>query len=676
MKNLVDAASKKIGRIRSFRWWGYFIATIIGIFVFVSVIPSCSVASSSKFGTLVNKNIKDETSFVSETKSLEEIIANLPTAEEIRALPLAPHPRLLASEARFAEIKEQIKTDETMRKWYEKLKWKANFFVRDRQLPRYEVIAPGHLLPVSQRLVERVSTLALVYLIENDQIYLDKAWQELVSAAQFPDWNPDHFLDTAEMTHAFAIGYDWLYKQWNQEQKSLLSNTILQKGLQPGLNGYKQEARWTEVENNWNQVCNGGNGIGAIAILEEYPQIASQVLYEALKRLPNAMQHYAPDGAWQEGLHYWHYATSHNTLILAALNTAVATDFELSKIPGFADTGFFPVYMTNPFGLPFNFADGKYRNIEAPELFWLSKQFEQPVYAQYQLKHAAPEAMDLIWYEPSLNLAKSSKKLSPDKYFPTAQIVSMRSDWENYQGIFVGFKAGDNQASHGNLDLGTFVLDALGTRWAIELGPDSYSLPGYFDKNNQRWTYYRMRAEGQNTLVINPNECPDQNIDAKARIVRTNFQPTKAYAIADLTPAYTPDVRRLKRGIALENQRHQVLIQDEIKADSPIDVFWFMHTQANIEISEDGQSAILSQDRAKLIAKILGNGEHRFTQTDAKPLSTSPIPQDQTQNTNVKKLTIELKKVTDSQLAVLFTPLLEDQKLTPQKPKVKSLARW
>ena len=24
-------------------------------------------------------------------------------------------------------------------------------------------------------------------------------------------WNPGHFLDTAEMMHAVAVGYDWLY---------------------------------------------------------------------------------------------------------------------------------------------------------------------------------------------------------------------------------------------------------------------------------------------------------------------------------------------------------------------------------------------------------------------------------------------------------------------------------
>ena len=38
------------------------------------------------------------------------------------------------------------------------------------------------------------------------------------------------------------------------------------------------------------------------------------------------------------------------------------------------------------------------------------------------------------------------------------------------EALFIGFKAGDNRVNHSHLDLGTFVLDALGQRWAIDLG--------------------------------------------------------------------------------------------------------------------------------------------------------------------------------------------------------------
>ena len=656
------------------RWWRYSIVSLIGIFLFSIFIPSCTYLSSANFDVLV-RDKKPEA--IADQKSLAEILANLPTAEQIQAMPLAAHPRLLASAARFAEIRQQIQKDEVMQQWYQELKWKANYYVRDTELPKYTIDGAAQLLPVSRRLVERISVLGLVYLISGEPQYLNKTWQELEAVVQFRDWNPTHFLDTAEMTYGVALAYDWLYDSWNQTQKSLLRQAIIEKGLKPALVGYSLAERWTEVENNWNQVCNSGIGLGALSILSEKPAIASQALAMALSKLPLAMQHYAPDGGWSEGIHYWHYGTLHNTLLLAALNTSMGKDFDLSLMTGFAETGFFPIYLTNQSGLPFNFADSKYRPIDAPEMFWLSRRFEQPAFAQYARQRKDPSAMDLIWYHPEVE-AENFSSLALDRYFQSVEVVSLRSDWQDKEGIFFAFKAGDNQAYHGNLDLGTFVLDAMGIRWAVDLGGDDYSLPGYFDRAKQRWDYYRMRTEGQNTLVINPDRDPDQNINATAEIVRTKFTPEHAYAIADLTPAYTPEVNQVTRGIALKNQRQQALIQDEIKTEQAIDVYWFMHTNADINIAPDRKSVLLSQDGKQLAAQILGTGECYFSQMFAEPLATSPTPTRQAKNNSLKKLTIELNSVTNSQIAVLFTPVDNNQpiSLSNRTTKIKSIKRW
>jgi hypothetical protein len=70
-------------------------------------------------------------------------------------------------------------------------------------------------------------------------------------------------------------------------------------------------------------------------------------------------------------------------------------------------------------------------------------------------------------------------------------------------------KAGQNSGAlhqnHNDLDVGDFVLDAMGQRWAGELGSGDYDSDGYFNgthQTDQRWTYYRKKTEGQNTLVI------------------------------------------------------------------------------------------------------------------------------------------------------------------------------
>jgi hypothetical protein len=90
------------------------------------------------------------------------------------------------------------------------------------------------------------------------------------------------------------------------EQRRLLRQAIVAKGLREGLKVYDSKKGWARNENNWNQVCNGGLLSGALAIADAEPQLASRIVSKAVQSVPLAMKHYAPDGAgdgspnWQE----------------------------------------------------------------------------------------------------------------------------------------------------------------------------------------------------------------------------------------------------------------------------------------------------------------------------------------------------------------------------------------
>jgi hypothetical protein len=217
------------------------------------------------------------------------------------------------------------------------------------------------------------------------------------------------------------------------------------------------------------------------------------------------------------------------------------------------------------------------------------------------------------------------------------------------------------------------VLDALGKRWAEDLGADDYNLPGYF--GGQRWNYYRLRAEGHNTLVINPGNGPDQDPGAFARIVRFESHADRSFAIANLTRAYARDANQVERGVALLD-RHQTLVQDEIRAGKANDVWWFMHTPAEIQFTGDGTTATLSQGSARLEARILSPAQARFTVADAEPLPTSPHPDKQAKNKGVRKLVIHLSGVTDVRVAVLFVPFREGEAPAKDVRKIVALREW
>ncbi len=580
-----------------------------------------------------------------------------------------PHPRLLATERDFATLKERVKTEPRLQEWSASLATRAQTILG--QAPsRYEIPDGLRLLATSRRVLDRIYTLGLVYRLQGDRRYLDRAWKELEAAAHFPDWNPRHFLDTAEMTHAFAIAYDWLYDDWSADQRQTLREAIVQMGFTPALKTYRARNWWAAARHNWNQVCNGGMGLGALALADVDPQPAGEILHDALASLPLAMAEFAPDGAWKEGPGYWNYATSYNVVLLAALQTALGTDFGLSDMRGFNETGSFPLYLTGPLGRTFNYADGGDNAIRAPQMFWLARRFQHSEFAWYEQRLASPSAQDFLWFTTNDRDPKSLN-LPLDKYFRGAEVVALRSAWEDPKALFVGFKGGDNKANHSHLDLGSFVFDALGVRWAVDLGADDYNLPGYFGK--QRWDYYRLRAEGQNTLLINPGEGPDQDPAAAAPVISFHAAPERPFAVVDLTSAYRKSATKAWRGLILPD-RNALLVQDEVQCARPVDLWWFMHTPAAIEIEPDGHVARLQQMGVQLRAQILVPSGAAFQMMDAQPLASSPHPERQAKNEKVKKLAIHLSGLTETRLAVLLTPQNEKRSATP--PKVVALSDW
>ncbi|HEY7199674.1 MAG TPA: heparinase II/III family protein, partial [Candidatus Dormibacteraeota bacterium] len=466
--------------------------------------------------------------------------------------------------------------------------------------PERVLIGP-RLLTVSRTVLDRVTTLALLYRLDSDRRWAARAREELMAAAAFSDWNPPHFLDVAEMSYAFAIGYDWLYDALSADDRATIRRALVEKGLQPAAQEYASRAFWTRANHNWNLVCNGAMAVAALAIGDEEPGIAGTVLAQALASLPIASATYAPDGAWPEGAAYWEYGTLYLVSVLASLTSALGTDFGLSEAAGLATTGRFRLHLTGPSGLFFNFADATARAGDAPMLFWLARRYDDPVLAVAARDAATgrSSARDLLWYD-ARGVPTDFAAVPLDARYQATQLAFFRSAWNDKDALYVGFKGGDNTANHAHLDLGTFVLDALGQRWAVDLGPDDYDLPGYFGP--ERWTYERLKTSGQNTLLLD-----GANQDPKATAPLTAYRSSvdSAFAIADLTAAYAESgATRVNRGITLRDNRTRVLIQDEVETTKPVELTWTMHTQADVELQ--GDRALLSQGGAVLEARLLG----------------------------------------------------------------------
>lgn len=585
------------------------------------------------------------------------------------------HPRLIIPDGDWNALKTKIQGDEHTLDGLSHLLSIADGIVDD-PVSTYSIPDGIRLLATSRQVLSRIYTLALAYRMSDDDEdkddYLNRAWAELGAAANFPDWNPSHFLDTAEMTHAFAIGYDWLFDVWTSEQKEVIRNAIINFGLNEYLTAHENQESWLISESNWNTVTNGGIGLGALAVAETDTELAWDIINKSLMSMENgeSIATLGPDGAWYEGPGYWSYATKYLFIYAAALESAVGSSFYILDVPGVSVTGNFPVYMSSPTTHIFNFADCGDWPIRAPWLYWLDEKFDNPLYSWFQTNISLYynlnliHALDLIWYTPD-NGSPVELGLDLDAYFRETEVVTLRSSWGDDNALFAGFKAGNNDVGHSHLDLGEFVFDALGERWVFDLGPDNYNLSGYFytsgEFDDQRWQYYRLRAEGNNTLVINPDALADQDPLAKTEIIRYSSENDGVgTAIADLTDAYDEKgATRVWRGISLINNRTQILLQDEISTQSGSEVWWFMniHEETEVAFYDDNKRVVLSKNSKQLDIRILDPDIGSFLLQDGTPLSTSPNPA--WQSLTDKKLAIHLSNVTDVTVPVLFTPITQ-----------------
>lgn len=591
-----------------------------------------------------------------------EVLVTASDAERVLLSTLRrSHPRVILRSDDLARVRDMITREPLARQWRDRLHGEAVRILSEPPVER-TLVGP-RMLAQSRHALDRISILALLYHLEGNRRHAERARQELLAVSAFEDWNPSHFLDVAEMAHAVALGYDWLYDVLDSPERIAVRRALITHALKPALERYRAQKEWVTATHNWNQVCNGGMVLAALAIADEERELASFVLGRALESVRRGLGGFAPDGGWEEGPGYWHYGTRYLVYLLAALETALGTDFGLSRAPGFGETGLFRLHFVGPTGLRFNFADATEREEAAPHLFWLARRFNRPLYAWIERQTTVrPHALDLLWFDPR-GQGPRSEGTPTDVVFRGIQAAFFRSAWEDPNAVFVAMKGGDNRANHSHLDLGTFVMDADGVRWAMDLGPDDYDLPGYFSRQH-RYAYYRLKTEGHNTLVLG-----DQNQSPAARAPILGFSSTRdhAFVLADLIEGYAGRAEKVWRGLALLGRQH-VLVQDELQALKPVSVRWGMHTRAEVQL--DGRRARLTDGSASLMARILEPAGASFEVAPVTP------PPGQNPNTGVRKLIVRLPgAVTQARIVVLLSPVRVPG-LPDFLPTITPLSSW
>jgi len=611
------------------------------------------------------------------------------------------HPRIYVTD--WEVIKQKIATDENCKAWYDQIIRHADAQVGTPTVEYYRN-ARNTVNDATTNFKRNIIPVAAAYCLTGEQKYLDKVYQDLVNAGTWPDWGHDAYLCTAHMMFAYGVCYDWLYNDFTPQQREKVIEAWMKNGFTAAVQayeGYGVGTGWINASNNWGMVCHGSNMVAAIAIANDKPELANYILAQGAMRIPKTFDEISADGGYAETLGYWDYGVRHLVKIMAALDSSVLPGksipsvLQFKDITGLNNSGDFPIYYNGTTGA-INFGDGILDITHSPIMYYLSTKYNKPEYTWYNLDitnhpkapsiSAQGAVLALMWFDPSMNKAPE-EGFKLDKFYSSTEKygtngISMRSSFEDPDALFIAAHAGDETMSHSNLDAGGFVLDWMGKRWVYMYGrntrgiTDCYGWPNYNTKTEEgRYQYYITRGEANNTFIINPKPGkPDMYYQYFSEVSKYEAGVNTSYGVINMTPT-NEDYKSAQRGIMLTGNRDVVVVQDEIQAKAPSEIYWFVNTDAEITIAEDGKSALWEMEGDRMLVRITsGPADAKFGIMPTAPLPTSPDPDIQP-DLEGHKMFIHMTNVTETTLTVEYVPLGEGEGI-PAPLLVKPIADW
>lgn len=561
-----------------------------------------------------------------------------------------PHPRLWLSQAGESEFRKSLESDPLRARMQAAVMAEAEKILTQRTC-RYEIPDGKRLLAESRLAIRNVMFTAWAWRCGGGEQFRTRAIAELDAACALKDWNPSHFLDTAEMATAVATGYDWLHPTLDPTQRKTYERAIIEKALKPAMAVYDKGGWWTRPSNNWAQVCGAGIALAAAAVAGNDEGLSETLFKKGLALVEQCGKFYQPDGMYPEGPAYWQYGTSYHTALLGACGPL---GVPVGESPGLRPAGLAMLHLTSPNGLTWNFADGISRaDTPTSPQCWLARHFNdagQSMAVRTQLEdvpRGASRELARDRFSPLavLWLPKAVKAGEPAlaAVFQGGQAAAMfRSGWQS-KDAYLAIKGGTPAASHGHMDVGSFVYDAHGRRWLHDMGPDNYNLPGYFGKS--RWSYYRLQNRSHNTLEIGGSL---QNAEASPCPVTASVATGPLLgATFDLTSAYAGSAGHVTREVKFDPLCGRAILTDLITRPSG-DVVWRAITDANIEIT--GDTVTLRIQDARITLRRLSEAGV-WSVENTKPPTAAENP-----NEGFKALVLTAKKAATVSLVVEITP--------------------
>ncbi|MES2594827.1 MAG: heparinase II/III family protein [Verrucomicrobiota bacterium] len=637
---------------------------------------------------------------------------------------LKTRPRLIHAQQGWEHLKGLTASDPVYAKMVANLKAAGEKLLETPELTRVFGEQQGTVTPASKAMF-RMATLGALHFLDGDPRWKERGIREMVAItdpATFQNWYVDEPAVTADFLIAACLGYDFFKDGFTAKQVTEVKTYMIEKGIgalsakikgEPVPESAKGKAAGVveakgkapppkpakkedvDVYDSEHMAMASALILSAICLADEDPGAARQAIDGAAKVFGKGMTQFAPAGLWPEGMEDGEKVLDYAIMVMQTLKTNTGADFGFSMVEGLPQAGLARLHLVGPTGSLFNYGDTAGSSLSRPWVStWLAGvhgNLGQKALTAGSSPGTETALLNLaghvMYYNP--HAAGDGTPDSTDYGVVGGQIAAMRSAWDR-NGFYVALKGGDNSILTSQLDIGTFVLEAGGKRWGIDLGGETDRAPGFapFDPKDptrtKRYQLYLEGTRGQNTLEIGQlEEAPapkkgqpapkpvistNQSIDGKSAIAFAKSTPEVGMAAVDMKDAYSKAVKEAHRGVmVVRGAKPYVLIQDDLTVKNNTPVTWKMHTKATVAVT--GKTATLTDAKDTLHAVILSPEGATFVTEDAP----TPPSEQERKLTGVHLLKVSLGEVKGPQKISIAFSLGEPLALPPV---VKPVMEW
>ena len=450
---------------------------------------------------------------------------------------MTPHPRLYTTRAELDRLREPVELPILQRAAAE-MSRQAEEYAGTLEL-KYNPDTHNALLVRAREMQARVVTLLVRWRQTGETRFRAAAMDHLRAMAAWEHWSwdawlyadPDfhHWYDLSygENATTLALAYDWLHETLTREEHSLLVEQARARGLEPFVsvveqrpspNGYLQGTWVGSPYSNWNTVCAGGAGMLALAMSEEFPELAERVLALA----EDSMRPYfeglrETNGGWVEGIGYWNYGHRYGFMYLFSHTNATGRPHPFLSLPGVRETLSFPMDFV-PNGQFCSFPDV---NTWSP-LSWHYKaavQLDRPELIPLLDTHAArskfggawPEAAEFLTLHPRISVPSAAAAPSGQgvaKLYPRLDWGILADRLPDPQ-LYMSIRGGSTDDPHAMVDVLSFNV-VVGSEKLIHNysneGGEAYMHTTFSERRND---IFENGQPAKNVPMINGVGLPD-----------------------------------------------------------------------------------------------------------------------------------------------------------------------